>query len=368
MYCALPGSDWVKVRDFLKEMVELGKIQIGLSYHVVFELLQNATPQYREDRLARARLLVELCRKNAFPYPTDLGQGDKFSTEGLWIPRIELEDFEVENIVDHYADAAARQLNLSRSQRRAFSKRRNLVNWARADERRLREFPWSAPFGPKFAESGDFRRYVLGEITRAEANNRLRCYLTDPVSIYNTWFDYYGLDNPIVDRRDQMANKLMLMLSELKAMLGETCHLRAEIRSALTARGDSALSAPARAKLTVLEREVKTFGSELKSPQELTKNAPRWKELFGEESGLLAAQILYAFHKDGRDIKNSDGIDLIHAMYLPHADLWRGDKAFSTLLINNRVDFCTRIVPSLGELPGRIEAAIAAQRLAASAT
>jgi hypothetical protein len=60
----------------------------------------------------------------------------------------------------------------------------------------------------------------------------------------------------------------------------------------------------------------------------------------------------------GRDIKNSDGIDLIHAMYLPHADLWRGDRAFSTLLINNRGDFYSRIVPSLAELPGRIEAVI----------
>jgi hypothetical protein len=42
---------------------------------------------------SRARLLVGLCGKNAFPYPTDLGQGYKFSTEGLWIPRIELAGF-----------------------------------------------------------------------------------------------------------------------------------------------------------------------------------------------------------------------------------------------------------------------------------
>ena len=359
MYGALPGSPAAKVRDFLKPMAERGKIQIGLSYHVVFELLQKAAPEYREDRLARARLLVELCGKNAFPYPTDLGQGYKFSTEGLWIPRIELEDFEVENIVAHYADAVARQLNLSRQQRRAFSRRRNLVNWARADERRLREFPWTAPFGPKFAESGEFRRYVLGEITRAEANAKLRCYLTDPVNIYNTWFDQYGMDNPIVDRRDQMASKLTLMLSELKQMLAEQAALRAELRSALTATGVNALSTPAREKLTALERDAKTFASEIQSPEELTKNVPRWKELFGEESGLIAAQILYAFHKDGREIKNSDGIDLIHAMYLPHADLWRGDKAFSTLLMNNRIDFCTRIARSLAELPGRIEAAVA---------
>src|SRR3984893_3064118 len=200
MYCALPGSPAAKVRDFLKRMAELGKIQIGLSYHVVFELLQKAALQYREDRLARARLLVELCGKNAFPYPTDLGQGYEFSTEGLWIPRIELRDFEVEKLVDHYADTVARQLNLSRQQRRAFSKRQNLVTWAKPDKRRLREFPWSAPFGLKFAESGEFRQYVLGEMTRAASNNKLRCYLTDPVHIYNTWFDYYDMDNPIAAR------------------------------------------------------------------------------------------------------------------------------------------------------------------------
>jgi hypothetical protein len=361
MYCALPGSDWANVRDFLKGMGELGKIQIGLSYHVVFELLQKATPEYREDRLARARLLVELCGKNAFPYPTDLGQGYQFSTEGLWIPRIELQDFEVENIVAHYADAVARQLNLSRQQRRAFSRRRNLVKWASADERRLREFPWTAPFGPKFAESGEFRRYVLGEITRAEANAKVRCYLTDPVNIYNTWFDHYGMDNSIVERGDQLARMLRLMRSELKGMTEDVAALRTELRSELTATGDNALSTLAHEKLSALERDVKTFASEIKSPEELNKNAPGWKKLYGEESGLIAAQILYAFRKDGRDIKDSDGIDLIHAMYLPHADLWRGDKAFSTLLINNRIDFWTRIVPSLTELPGRIEAAMAGE-------
>jgi hypothetical protein len=302
MYCAPPGSDADKVREFLKGVAETGKIQIGLSQHVVFELLQKATPEYREDRLARARLLVELCGKNAFPYPTDLGKGYGFSTEGIWIPRVELEDCEVENVVARYADAVARQLNLSRQERRAFCKRRNFVNWAKADARRLKEFSWSAPFGPEFAQSGEFRRYVLREMTRAEANNRLRCYLINPIHIYNTWFDHYGMDNPIVDRRDQMASKLTVMLSELKAMLADNAALRRRLRSELTRTGDHALSAPAREQLTTLEREVKTFGSELKSPEELTKNAPGWKKLFGKASAIIAAQILFAFHKDGRDI------------------------------------------------------------------
>lgn len=80
---------------------------------------------------------------------------------------------------------------------------------------------------------------MLGEISRTEANAKLRCYLTDPVNVYNTWFDYYGMDNPIADRRDKMASKLALMLSELKAMLAEAADLRAKIRSVLTAKGDN---------------------------------------------------------------------------------------------------------------------------------
>jgi hypothetical protein len=150
-----------------------------------------------------------------------------------------------------------------------------------------------------------------------------------------------------------------LLLGELKALRADQADLRARLRLELNATEDDALSSAAREQLRALDREVKKFGSELRSSEELTKNVPRWKEIFGEESGVLAAQILYAFHNDGRHIKNSDGIDLMHAMYLPHADLWRGDRAFSTLLIDNRVDFCTRIVASLAELPGRIEAAIA---------
>ena len=66
-----------------------------------------------------------------------------------------------------------------------------------------------------------------------------------------------------------MASKLTLMLSELKAMLVDQAAVRAQIRSELSATGDNALSAPARAQLTALEREVKTFVGELKSPEEI---------------------------------------------------------------------------------------------------
>jgi hypothetical protein len=69
--------------------------------------------------------------------------------------------------------------------------------------------------------------------------------------------------------------------------------------------------------------------------------------MLGEDGALIAAQILYAFHREGRPIKRSDAIDFLHASYPPHVDLWRGDKAFSDLLIKHKVKFSERVVTTL---------------------
>ena len=78
-------------------------------------------------------------------------------------------------------------------------------------------------------------------------------------------------------------------------------------------------------------------------------------------SAGLTAEILYAFDSDKRAIKDSDGIDFVHVMYLPHTDLWRGDPAFSDLLRRYKVSFSERVVPTLLELPARIEAELEKQ-------
>jgi hypothetical protein len=359
MYNAVDGTAPANVRGELKALVQQGLIRIGLSYHVVFELLQKAEPTYREDRLARAKLLVELCGDNALPYPTDLGSGHSFSSDRIWIPRIEVTEFEVENLLRHTKTAIGHELHLNRHERRRFTNQHYFAYWLKRDPRRLLRLPWPVPF-PQFIQSGDLRRYALGEMSRDEANRRIRFYLTDPKTVYDTWFMYYGKENPIVDRRDQMDDKLTTIMHDLDDMLNKRNLLQAEINAALSQKGESALTQGAQQKLSGLRREVKQFRKELLSPEELTKNAPQWAKRFGGDAGLLSAQIYYAFHNERRQIKRSDSIDIIHAMYLPHTDLWRGDRAFSTLLINNKVNFSERIVPSLVELPRRVGALLPA--------
>jgi len=365
MYRAPAGTPEARVRDQLRELVQTGRIEIGLSYHVVFELLQKAEPKYREDRLARARLLTELCGRNAFPYPTDLGQRERFSTEGLWMPRIDLEDVEIERVVDHVMQGMARHPELSRHERRVLSKRKYFANWISgnpARARRLARELWPLKFGRAFVEDGDLGRYLLGQMTRSDANRKLWFYITDPVTVYEVWFEQYGRDDPIAERRDKMVDSFMLMLEQLKSKLDEAADLQATVNEAFAATGDDALSQEGREALMKLSTDLKEFRAEMISPQELYEQVPVWKEKFGDDAALVAAQILYAFHREKRPLKRSDGIDFVHAMYLPYSDLWRGDKAFSDLLKKHAVNFSERVVPTLMVLPERIEVAEASRR------
>lgn len=362
MYCSEPGTPAARVRDELKEFSQSGRIEIGLSYHVVFELLQKASPEHREDRLERARLLTELCGQNAFPYPSDLGQGFEFSKDSLWVPRVDLEEIEIEQIIRCLMHVMNSHPDSNRHMRKVHSKREYFDAWVRDNSlraRRLYAEHWPLLFARAFAEGGELEQYILGEMNRSDANDKLRFHITDPVSVYTTWFELYGRDNPIVERREKMARTFVLMLEGLQSMLNESVDLRKKIDDAFAATGDDALVAAEQEILAKLKVDLKTFRAELLSPQELCRQVPVWKDLLGEQGALLAAQILYAFHREKRQIRESDAIDFMHAMYLPHADLWRGDRAFSDLLIKHKVDFSEHVVPALVDLPCRIESEIA---------
>ena len=362
MYRAEPGTSLAHVRDTLKGLVKTHKIEIGLSYHVVFELLQKATPEYRSDRLERARLLSDLCERNALPYPSDLGQGFRFSNDGLWMPRIDLDEIEIEGVIQHLMRTAANHPEMSRYERRVHASRKYLKAWARdypADAGRLHAELWPFLFARNFATDGDLVRYLSDEMSREAANEKLRLGITDPASVYVTYFDLYDRDNPIVERRDEMAVKIEQMLNQLRLILGESKELGSKIDKALEGNGEAGLSDEGRAAFMRLKADNKTFRREILSPEDLFQQGSGWRTILGDEGAMIAAQIFLAIHREGRPIKRSDAIDLIHASYLPHVDLWRGDKPFSDLLIKHKVNLSERVVPTLEGLLIRIEAEMA---------
>jgi hypothetical protein len=261
--------------------------------------------------------------------------------------------------------AMARHPELNRHERRALSKRKYFTRWVSSNPAKvmlLVQELWPLKFGRAFVEGGDLNRYLLGEMSRSDANRKLWFYITDPVTVYEVWFEQYGRDDPIAERRDRIASTFVLMLEQLQAVLNEGVNIQAKVNEAFAATGDDALSPAGRETLMKLRADLKDFRAEMSSAQELCERVPVWKELFGDQAALVAAQILYAFHREKRAIKRSDGIDFVHAMYLPYTDLWRGDKAFSDLLIKHGVNFSERVVPTLVDLPDRIEAEIAKLR------
>jgi hypothetical protein len=200
MHDASRGSPVVEIREKLTEMARSGRIEIGLSYHVVFELLQRADPEHRGNRLSRARLLSELCGLNAFPYPTDLGNEPRFSKEGLWQPRITLDDHEIEVIVGHFIEAVQYDPEATAHVRRSVTRRKYLHRWAEEYPDRFTALAyknWPVMFGRSLVEDGTFGRYLAGAISRDEANRKLWFFINDPASIYELWFEQCRWNCPI---------------------------------------------------------------------------------------------------------------------------------------------------------------------------
>ena len=95
----------------------------------------------------------------------------------------------------------------------------------------------------------DFTRYILGKIDRTAANGKIWSYVTDPVSIYQIWFEDYARGDPIAERRDGLVDGLVSMLDGLRKMLDGSKQLQRDIQAAFAGTDNEAL--------TVTERDIR---------------------------------------------------------------------------------------------------------------
>jgi hypothetical protein len=73
-------------------------------------------------------------------------------------------------------------------------------------------------WGP-LVERGDFVRYLSGNMSRGDLNLALWFYITDPKSVYEVWFEEYGREGPIAERRDRMVESFVVMLAGLRCSM-----------------------------------------------------------------------------------------------------------------------------------------------------
>lgn len=77
--------------------------------------------------------------------------------------------------------------------------------------------------------------------------------------------------------------------------------------------------------------------------------------LFSSAYCYLVEQSL-GFRGEGHKPERSAAGDLFHLIYLPHCDLWRGDRRFTNVVSQSSPDVCGSLVGRLIDLPSRIDA------------
>lgn len=193
-----------------------------------------------------------------------------------------------------------------------------------------------------------------------ELTENLEGNINSPELFFEYWFIKCKNKNPIkfvlqnaVNQMRSVIDKLQKMLKEIKAQEAEDKNRVIKIRAAEKALHESMKSGDP----TVIPQKIKLPPTPSISLEINSITNPYEPESFSPDFLKLIWEFIKAFvaFNGQRNFHDSDVADLMHALYLPHSDLWRGDRTFSNLLLNSELDFKSKIVPSLRGLPSRIE-------------
>lgn len=342
------------VLAYLREQIKAGRIEIGFSWPIIWELLQDFSEEYRADRVRRAEFVSELCGQNAFRFMFEIGLGKAFSRDGHWYPG-ERKPISIKKLERIWFDAilANPAWASNRQSRRALNNptgRRTFIknNRALCDLRKINLK--GMPLSKRFIEGDYFFRYMIGEFPEEVADRELLKCVTDPVQFLNTWFDCAGKENPFTENIHLHGARLKDGFENLREALERVRSLTRQIKEAKRRMHKAKMP---REMIRELEAQIRGLEAS-RVPENIIKfNHPIWEQMGPYVVDVVRAYIRANSESD-REIKRSDLADLHHAAYIPHCDLWRGDTTFSNILIEQQVAYWQKIVPKLSDLPRRI--------------
>ncbi|MCW5717066.1 MAG: hypothetical protein KIS68_04455, partial [Bauldia sp.] len=361
LYTAADDSDYGNIRSSLLSFVDSRTVRIGLSFPIVFELLQDCSPEFLEDRLARANFLERVCGAHAFAHLADMRDGRlHLSDDGIWMPREVVRRFNLSGLEKELTKRIRSDTRGNRKQRRALSRSQTIRDVIRAnrDAFDLSASDLPFPFPDEFVRERYFTRYLLREITEAEAAAALARWFTEPSVFFQVWFKYYGQPNLLKSLIDNHIDKFFSTIQGVVDARAAVATKREELMQKIRVMEDAArklpfaLSASILNKAKELRRQLaKRLGLQ---PVELIN----LYSTIGRERAQFMEAYFEGATRGAYRSKRSDLVDMMHAMYIPDCDLWRGDRGFSDVLIKNNVAYKERIVRSLEDLPARISDAL----------
>jgi hypothetical protein len=356
------SSELAEVKAKLLDFKRSGVVSFPLTFLTLFEFIQDYRTEFENDRQQRSNFMSQICGTDTLPYFADLMQTSSKVDTTSWIPASSIEEFSVSRMLSAIRHTIKEDESIPKQLKRELQNPNVLKN-------RLRdhiESQLSENYSPEAwkKETGSFSfeffvDYLLGKTTEVEANEQFRQSVFEPGKFFALWYQRLSKKNMLTEHFQKEIDEFFAICCEFHAKLPK---LYSEIQGAHT-------------KIKRLKREIdkhnlklKSIGlEELRIDQHIDLALPNLDEVFNSEKfrvrfgkfadpfNQVVKQYFIALARRQFTPKKSDVIDIFHALYINHVDLWRTDIAFSDFLLKLEIFDNSKIVPNLIELPNRIE-------------
>lgn len=349
-----------------------GSARFVYSMATLSELLQFH-PEYEETSLAKARAIELLCRGHAMANFSRLVAGEVASfayerglmcafkpaeflcSEDYWFPSIG-------NAFDTFRprferarqDALEEFAHMNRQERRRARKGlsdRAFKKFADETAREVEEHYGVAPGG--FGKA--FGLYARGKMSSGEASTKLFSSIAKPTAFIHFYFHKYEGEKDLPAWMRSFGEAMQTLIEGMVDQLAsyDVSDLRRMHPIALDQWKH-------RLAETIAGFALKN-GNEFGMSDDVVGAVQARSDILniqccGNLVGLIGEYVAQCVGLRGTmsKVEPSFGGDLIHAMYIPHVDIWRSDRRFSKLVEDCGIQGSTCIVPTLSTLPEAI--------------
>jgi hypothetical protein len=335
----------------LCQLAEQGRATFVYSMPILSELLQYDAA-HEDTTRAKAEVVERLCRGHAIAYPPRILAYEAasfahshgilrtfpavslISDDNFWFPDIGdvLESFRT-NLSNQATEALARFKHLPRNQRRALKKKTQPRYRNRALDDAVPEI--AVHYG---LEVSDLRSSIIlllkGKISSREASKRLFSAVQRPTSFIDVYFKHYDGPKDLPFMLRGPGEKMAQSLDRFKAEI--TSESRDLVRSLLPPLLEGWKSELGRVLLEAIDGGEGEFGlteaalTAVRNHESAVYEIPSC-QMVAAVVRMYAEQVI-GLHGPPAKTERSLAGDLVHALYLPHVDVWRGDARFCEII------------------------------------
>lgn len=349
-----------------------GDVHFVYSLPIISELFQF-DPQFPATTESKAEVVEKLCGENAFFWPwrslafdismcwfqsnNSNSQRKPISIDSQWYPNTSKEVGDLKKTLESYLGSELRNREFVNRKRR------------RSAEANVRKFDFTQIAQPLIDEISlryqlhptEVRRSILptlkGSISSAEGARRMFSAIAKPTAFVRSYFREDNEDQGLPNWMSDLGVRIQKSLLELKSNLDllDQEEVRRESPNLIKTTSIEIMRVIFRASL----KECEEFGL---SEDEFFRRANEVDyiesidsfSLFMRAYMKLVEQSI-GLHGAGHGPERSAGADLLHLLYLPHCDLWRGDRRFCNIIAGIASPSVHAVVNKLSHLPDRIK-------------